>query len=190
MRVEDLDSWTGQDVVDADDHKIGKLHDVYTEIGRDDPAIGAVKVGRIAGRLHLVPLGDAVFSRGQIRVPLAKDHVAGAPEVGDTGRLSRAEEIAFAQHYGLDDPGSSDRDDALRYESTAARRARGEAMGRDLARAEEMEAEAETLGGRAVERDAQAAELAQHAAADRGRQQQLLDEAAAIRRGLDAAPPV
>ncbi len=190
MQVEDIASWVGEDVVDGEDAKIGRLHEVYTEIGGSTPVIGSVKVGRIAGKTHLVPLTEAVFSRGQVRVPFPKDLVAAAPEADDSGQLSGAEEIAFAQHYGLTLADGSAGPEALRYESSTARAARAEAMGADLRRAEEMEAEADRLGAEADELDARAAEATQHARANRERQQQLATEAGAIRRSLDGAPPV
>lgn len=189
MELEDIGSWTGQDVVGVDDERIGKLSEVYTEVGGTDPAIGAVKVGRLAGRLHLVPLTDAVFSRGHVRVPLSKDQVSSAPEIDASGQLSRAEEVAYAQHYGLDEPDVSGDPNALRYESATARSARRDAMDADRRRAEEMEAEAARLGESAEEADARATEAAHQARADRDRQQHLVTEAASIRHALDAAPP-
>lgn len=161
---------------------------MFTEVGGQGPAIGAVKVGRLAGRTHLVPLADATFSSGQVRVSLIKDQVAGAPEADDTGQLSRAEEVAYAEHYGLSAAAVTTSDDALRDESSTARRARREAMDADLRRAQEMESEAVRLEHEADDLEARASEAAQHARDGRERQQQLLHDAADLRRAVDSAP--
>lgn len=189
MQVEDIASWTGQEVVGPDDEKIGKLHEVYAEVGSTQPTIAAVKVGRLGGHHHLIPLADAVFSRGQVRVPYTRDQVASSPEVDGSGHLTRAEEVAFAEHHGLTLVPSEAPPEATRYESASARQARAEATAADLRRADELDAEAARLGDEADDLEARATELASTANADRERQRQLTAEASEIRRAVDAVPP-
>jgi sporulation protein YlmC with PRC-barrel domain len=42
MEIEQIEEWQGQDVVDCDGEKIGKLEDVYFEAGSREAVFGSV----------------------------------------------------------------------------------------------------------------------------------------------------
>lgn len=188
VEVERIADWKGQDVVDRDGEKIGKLEEVYSEVGRNEPAIGAVKTGVIGRGRHLVPLTGASLGRGYIRVTVTKDEVKAAPTVDSSGQMTREEEIAYAGHYGLPEPARGD-PDSPRYESSSVTQSRHEAMAADMRRAEEMEAEAARLGTAADEAQQQATTAAEQAEHSRQEQQRLLGEAGEIRAAIAAADP-
>ena len=55
--VENIGDWRGQDVVDPNGEKLGKLEEVYFDGETDEPAFVAVKTGLVSKSITLVPLG-------------------------------------------------------------------------------------------------------------------------------------
>jgi PRC-barrel domain len=94
--------WRGNDVVDAQGHKIGVLEAVYVDTASDQPSFGTVTVGLpTRRRLVFVPLGNATVGPGYVKVPYDKKHVKGAPTIGTDGELRAGDEEAVFKHYGL-----------------------------------------------------------------------------------------
>lgn len=171
MDIERIESWRGQDVLDRDGEKLGKLEDVYVDLGSDEPGLAAVKTGLLGRTVRLVPLRDASFARDAVRVTVAKERFDNAPEAGEEGVLDRGAELAVFDHYDLPAPAG---DEGPRYESTqsaAARHAQAEEQRRH---ADELEAAAERRGEEAQDahRRAEEARDAAHAA-EREREEAL-----------------
>jgi uncharacterized protein (TIGR02271 family) len=97
---EDVLSWRGQDMVDADGDKIGKIEEIYLDAETDQPEWAVVTTGLFGTKQTFVPLGDATTSGDGIRVPFEKATVKDAPKVDPDGRLSQSEERELYQHYG------------------------------------------------------------------------------------------
>ncbi len=188
--VENIREWKGQDIVDQDGQKVGRLEETYSELGRSEPKIGAVKTGRLSRGLHLVPLTDATVGRGYIRLPFSGDEVGSAPTVKSGGQMTAEEETAFLEHYGLPGPEDSGQPGMPRYESETVARERREALDADLDRAAELEAEAEEVGVRADDAEKDAAEAKERATEARREQDSLNEEAQRLRdRVADSRPP-
>lgn len=187
MQVEDIAEWTGQDVVDVEGDKIGKLEEVYAEVGGTQPVMGAVKVGLIGAHHHLVPLTEVSLSRGYLRVPFTKEQVTSAPEASEARHVSRADEIAFARHYGFTVAEGDDDLGSVRYESSEIIHSRLESMAADRQRADAIEAEARQLEEEADAAETRATESATEAREKRARRGELLDEVARLRGGTSAA---
>ena len=86
VEIEQIEEWKGQDVVDRDGEKIGKLEDVYFEAGSRDAVFGCVKSGMFGRRHLLVPLAGASVSRElnrhlRVSVEARYDRVKGTEEV-------------------------------------------------------------------------------------------------------------
>src|SRR5215217_1242120 len=71
--IEDIKDWRGQDVVDSEGDKLGKLEEVYYDTESDVPAFCAVKSGLVGKHITLVPLAGATAGQSYIRVATAKD---------------------------------------------------------------------------------------------------------------------
>jgi sporulation protein YlmC with PRC-barrel domain len=182
MQIEQIEEWAGQDVVDSDGEKIGKLEDVYFEAGSRDVMFGCVKAGMLGRKHFLVPLADASVSRDHIRVAYSQDLVKDGPQ-GDPGAtLESGMQQELARHYGLADIQRS-------YESARARAER-EARAREaMQRAEELETLADEKAAEAREAELQADDThrqAQHAHDER---EQALREAAEARAKARAEQP-
>ena len=98
----DIREWREHDVVDAENHKIGKLEAVYVDTATDLPSFGTVKTGLPSRhRLVFVPIAQATVGPGYLKVPFEKKLVRGAPSIGTDSVLPAADEEAVFQHYGM-----------------------------------------------------------------------------------------
>ena len=94
--------WRGNDVVDAQGHKIGRLEAVYVDTASDLPSFGTVTVGMpTRHRLVFVPLSNATVGPGYVKVPYDRKQVKDAPSIGTDGELPAGDEEAVFKHYLL-----------------------------------------------------------------------------------------
>jgi hypothetical protein len=164
VQVERVEEWVGQEVVDPDGEKVGKLEDVFFDLQSETPTLGAVKAGLLGRKVYIVPLAGASLGREHVRVAFAAQDVKDAPAVGDDGELTGSDEQKLFAHYGIEAPvapGSS----GARYESASARTARREAADAAAARAQDYDAHADKREGEAADLERKARE-AQQAAED------------------------
>jgi len=94
--------WRGEDVVDPDGEKIGKLEDVYFDAASDEPVFALVSTGMLGRTLTFVPLAGARVGREQVQVDHAKDRVDEAPTVEADEELSPELEAQLFHYYELD----------------------------------------------------------------------------------------
>jgi len=101
---EDVQTWRGKKMVDADGDKIGTIEAVFLDRHTAQPAWAAVKTGLFGHKHTLVPIRDAqVTDDDQVRVPLDKEQVKDAPRIDPDGELSPDEERRLWEHYGMSD---------------------------------------------------------------------------------------
>jgi sporulation protein YlmC with PRC-barrel domain len=104
--LDDVRTWVGQTMVDADGDKIGTIENVYLDRQTGEPEWAAVKTGLFGLKHSLVPIRDAEPSGdGQVRVPFQKEQVKDAPRVDPDDDLSEEEERKLYEHYGRSDYG-------------------------------------------------------------------------------------
>jgi hypothetical protein len=102
--LQDVQTWRGMTMVDADGDKIGTIEDVFLDRQTGEPAWAAVKTGLFGLKHTLVPIRDAeVAGEKEVRVPLQKDQVKDAPRIDPDGELSPEDERRLWEHYGLSD---------------------------------------------------------------------------------------
>lgn len=99
--IENLNQWTGKDVLGAEDEKIGKLADTYYDAETDVAQFLVVETGTLRKHLVLVPAGGAIGTPDHLTVPINKDTVSRAPTV-DAGELTLEEEQRAFEHYGFE----------------------------------------------------------------------------------------
>jgi uncharacterized protein (TIGR02271 family) len=128
----DVQAWIGQDLVDPDHDKIGKIDQVYVDRETGEPTFVAVKTGLFGTRSSLVPI-DAAQAHGEdVQVPYGKDQVKDAPNVDADAELSEAEEQQLYAHYGLGYSGYEGPDhECLGRSEDRGGRFEREAVGRD-----------------------------------------------------------
>jgi hypothetical protein len=180
LEIEQIEQWRGQNVVDRDGEKIGKLEDVYFEEGSREAVFGCVKSGMLGRRHILVPLAGATVSRDHIRVAHPQDKVKDGPQVDPGAPLDPVHEQELARHYEIELralPAGVER----RYESASAREER-EARAREATeRAEELEALAERKAAQAREEEQQADDIRRHAQQAQDERDRAVREAAEAR---------
>jgi sporulation protein YlmC with PRC-barrel domain len=83
--VEYIENWRGQDVLDADGEKAGRLDEVYYDATATEVVLFSVKHGLLGRQATLVPALEAVFSRDYVRVPYSAGQMqeAESGQVGD-----------------------------------------------------------------------------------------------------------
>jgi hypothetical protein len=151
FEVERIEDWRGQDVIDSEDEKVGKLEEVFTDIDSKEPSIGSVKTGLFGRKLTLVPLEGAILTRDHLRLPYTKDQIKGAPQADGGGQLDGERERDIFNYYGVAQPESTgDEARTVRYETAGA--------------AEERHAEADDLRAKAAEHEQQASKEGSRAA--------------------------
>src|SRR5918992_218556 len=102
--LQDVETWRGKKMVDADGDKIGTIEAVFLDRQTGEPAWAAVKTGLFGHKHTLVPIRDAqVADDDQVRVPLDKEQVKDAPRIDPDGELSPDEERRLWEHYGMSD---------------------------------------------------------------------------------------
>jgi len=102
IAIEDIKEWRGQDVIDSQGEKLGKLEDVYYDTESDAPAFGAIKSGLVGKHITLVPLAGATAGQSYLRVAIAKDRFKDAPSIDTDTELTSDVEADSYQHFGLD----------------------------------------------------------------------------------------
>ncbi|MBA3420664.1 MAG: PRC-barrel domain-containing protein [Thermoleophilaceae bacterium] len=93
--------WRGQNLIDSDGDKIGKLEDVYVDTETDEELFGTVKEGLVGRHLTFVPLRGATADPDGLHVRVSKKAVKGAPNIDTDGELSRDGESGLFAHYGF-----------------------------------------------------------------------------------------
>lgn len=93
-----LDSNT--QVVGTDGDKIGNVGQVYLDDQSGTPTWVTVKTGLFGSSESFIPVDDATFANGELRVPYTKDVVKDAPRVDADQAISPAEEEELYRYYG------------------------------------------------------------------------------------------
>jgi len=99
---EDVLSWRGQDMVDNDGDKIGKIDEIYLDQETNEPEWAVVTTGLFGTKQTFVPIADATSTGDGVRLPYEKAQVKDAPKIDPDGKLSQDEERQLYQHYGRD----------------------------------------------------------------------------------------
>jgi uncharacterized protein (TIGR02271 family) len=98
----DVLSWRGQDALDSDGDKIGKIEEIYLDAESNEPEWALINTGMFGTKRSFVPLRNASPSGDGITVGFDKDTVKNAPKVDPDGRLSQQEEAALYRHYDFE----------------------------------------------------------------------------------------
>jgi PRC-barrel domain len=98
----DFSEWHGKDLVDRDGERIGRLEDVYFDVGTDQPQFATVKEGLIGRHLTFVPLTEVTIGPDNLQVSASKADVKDAPNLALEGdELSQADESTLYHYYQL-----------------------------------------------------------------------------------------
>jgi len=116
-----IQQWRGAKAVDVDGDKVGTIDEVYLDRGSERPEWVTVTTGLFGTRTTFVPIVDAEFTDGEVRLAYTKDQIKDAPNVDADGALSRDEEQHLYEHYGRGDYGNWDGSDVRADEARTSR---------------------------------------------------------------------
>jgi PRC-barrel domain/Domain of unknown function (DUF2382) len=91
----------GRTLIDRDGDKIGKIDDVYEDREGGQPEWVLVSTGLFGTKKTFVPLRDAHPVGDDLRVPIARDRVKGAPHIDADAELGEREEQQLFEHYEM-----------------------------------------------------------------------------------------
>jgi uncharacterized protein (TIGR02271 family) len=93
--------WRGRTVIGDDGEKIGSISEIFVDEVSGEPEWATVHTGLFGTKTHFVPLASAAPQGEDVRVPVTKDDVKGAPSIDPEGALSRDEEATLFDYYGM-----------------------------------------------------------------------------------------
>src|SRR5690349_10636811 len=96
-----IDQLTGSTAYGEGDEKIGKVGQVYLDDHSGQPQWATINTGLFGTSESFVPLKDASFTDGQLRVPYDKSTVKDAPNVDADGHITPQEEQDLYRYYGM-----------------------------------------------------------------------------------------
>lgn len=108
----DIQQWRGSKAIDRNGDKVGTIDEVYLDRGTSEPEWVTVNTGLFGTRTSFVPIADANFADGEVRLAYTKDEIKDAPNVDADGALSSEEEQRLYAHYGRSDYGDWDGSDS------------------------------------------------------------------------------
>ena len=100
--VENIADWRGQEVVDPNGEKLGKLEEIYFDGETDEPVFAAVKSGLVSKSLTLVPLRGRASAATTCASTARKAVFKKAPSFDTDVELTLDDEAATYRHYSLD----------------------------------------------------------------------------------------
>jgi PRC-barrel domain len=84
LNVEQIEDWVGQEVLDSENERVGKLEDVFYSTAGGDAVFASVKSGLLGRHSDVVPLASASVGRSYVRVAYTKEQIADANSDVDT----------------------------------------------------------------------------------------------------------
>lgn len=98
--LEEARGWIEARVDDVYGSPVGQVVDVYFDPDENEVHWALVRAGQSDGALKLVPVHYSIASASHVWVPLTKELIVRAPELGSVRAVGRDEELELCFHYG------------------------------------------------------------------------------------------
>jgi len=98
---QELLSARGEELVDRDGDKVGKIEEIYLDADTDQPEWALVSTGLFGSRQTFIPIREASRSGAALQVPFESSLIKDAPKMDADGQLSQDEEEQLYRHYGM-----------------------------------------------------------------------------------------
>lgn len=92
--------WIGHRLDEVSGASVGNVKAVFCDTETGAPAWVVAKLGRF-GKSVAIPFRDCAAGAGHIWVPYGRDELRAAPGVDALNPLTREQELAVAEHYGI-----------------------------------------------------------------------------------------
>jgi len=98
---QELLSARGEELVDRDGDKVGKIEEIYLDADTDQPEWALVSTGLFGSKQTFIPIREASRSGDALQVPFESSLIKDAPKMDADGQLSQDEEEQLYRHYGM-----------------------------------------------------------------------------------------
>lgn len=157
-RVDRMEDWVGQSVLDSEGERVGKLDEVFYSTATGSPVFAAVKSGLLGRHADVVPLAGATAGRDYVRLAHTAAQIErAASDVDARDTIEYADARRLADLYGIE---IADDD---RFEGARVLAARNEAAAEARRQAEALEEQARKRAVEAQDAHAQALDAEQTA---------------------------
>lgn len=184
MGVEQIEEWIGEEVLDLEGERVGKLDEVFYPVSGGEAVFVAVKSGLLGRHSSLVPLANATVGRDYLHLAYSKaaiEHANSDLKGGDGVDRYSARELGDL--YGVQIPADED------YESASVINERRRAAEEAQRRAAELEEEARRRETDAHDARGSAQSAQEQAAAKARESEQARAEADRAREDAERAAP-
>ena len=100
--LEEARAWAGYRVDELAGTTVARVQSVYVDIESEEPVWVVAKMGRF-GRAIAIPFLDCAAGAGHVWVPYTRSVLRAAPVVDPAKPLTREQELAICEHYGVHD---------------------------------------------------------------------------------------
>jgi uncharacterized protein (TIGR02271 family) len=100
LSEQELSAAIGGTAYGSDGGKLGMIEAFFADDRSGTPTWVSISTGLFGTRHSIVPVADATFTEGTLRIPVAADAVKSAPQMAGE-HLDPADEEALRRHYGL-----------------------------------------------------------------------------------------
>ena len=104
LSAEQLEQVKGADVISGDGQPVGTVEGIYLDESTREPEWALVNTPWVGKRDTFVPLHEATFEEGVLRVPYSREQLQGAPMIDPDGTLTEGEEAELYSYYGIPYP--------------------------------------------------------------------------------------
>jgi hypothetical protein len=98
--LEEARGWVGHRIDEVGGSSFARVQGLYADSESGQPAWVVAKLGRF-GRVTVVPFLDCAAAAGHVWVPYPRQLLRGAPVIDPSRPLTREQELAICEHYGL-----------------------------------------------------------------------------------------
>jgi hypothetical protein len=100
--LDEARNWAGHRVDEFGGASVARVQSVFVDTESGEPVWVVAKLGRF-GKVIAIPFLDCAAGAGHVWVPYARDVLRGAPVVDPAKPLTREQELAICEHYGVHD---------------------------------------------------------------------------------------
>lgn len=184
LSVDQIEEWLGQEVLDMNGERVGKLDEVFYSSSSGEAVFASVKSGLLGRRSSVVPLAGASVGRDYVRLAYDAEQIDRAgSEVNPDDGLDNEQGRRLGELYGV----SVAPDD--RFEAASAINERQRVAEDARRQAEELEAEAQRRASEAQEAQSTAQGAGQDAEQKAAQAEQARAEAARARAEAERLSP-
>ena len=101
IAAEHIEDWRGKDVRDPASESMGKVQEIYFDVGSGTPILVAIKSGLLGRHTKMIPIDGAVVGPDYLRVTHAKTTVDASPDTDKEDPPNALELDAIGKAYGL-----------------------------------------------------------------------------------------